>query len=151
MNGRLRLMAAALTLGALVWGLVLGERVSANPLTGLQVDTQCDAVSHRVTILTADITSPHSVRLVGQVLVGQSFTDVGSPIDVVIPTGATSTVAMLAIPLGGASAYRVRVVSSDLDNAAGVVSNVVQCTAATSTSTPTPTSPPTATPTATPT
>ena len=81
-----------------------GSVASANPLLGIEVDTRCDAAQHQVTIFTSDISSPHSIRLIGQVFVNQAWTDVGSPVDVTIPTGAKSTFATLSIPLGSAAA-----------------------------------------------
>ena len=140
-------MTARLTLGVTIaltavvaWGTLTGSVASANPLLGIEVDTRCDATQHQVTIFTSDISSPHSIRLIGQILVNQAWTDVGSAVDVTIPTGAKSTFATLSIPLGSASGYRVRVVSSNLDNSSGVVSNTVECAA------PTPTPKPTQTP-----
>ena len=88
----------------MVWATLRGSIASANPLLGIQIDTKCDATNHQVTILTSDIDSPHPIRLIGQIFVNQGFTDLGSPVDVTISTGATSTVVTLSIPLGSVAA-----------------------------------------------
>jgi hypothetical protein len=100
----------------------------ANPLDQLLVSADCPTLYHTVTALVHAIDSPRTLSVIGQVLSpGGVFVDAGPGAVVSVPVGAHSVEVMITIPPAGTT-YRVRVVSSTLDNATGVVSNTVMCT-----------------------